>query len=192
MPSPFLQDHRACRDRWTGETAWNALGTFHSTLQFVTCCTSSSVKPGNLLITIQHHPQTVAPGPLFEKRMNPARAPQRNTSVCATTNTAFDKSESKRVVGSSRLGCIDHDETIVVHQKIKQPRQFSRSRLGRVGLLRSREKMHSVFRRVIRPSSKETSSGAGSAGIEHAKLRPQIQMQGACPMGAKSTSTTSP
>ena len=86
-----------------GETAWNALGTFHKTLQLVTCSTSSSVNPGNLLIAIQTMRRRSRPVPSSRKAWMRPALHSETTSVCATTSTAFDRSESRRVVGSRRL-----------------------------------------------------------------------------------------
>ena len=108
------------------------------------------------------------------------------TSVCATTSTALERSESRRVVGSRRLEASTIDEAVVIDQQIEQPGQFAGRGFGGIRLLRSGQKMQAFLGRSHQAiEQRDVEAVQILQSIEHAELRPQVEMKRGMADGSK-------
>ena len=144
------------------------------------------MNPGNLLIAIQDHAQTVAAGAFFEEGVNASGAPERNHIGLRDHQHGVRKIGEQARGGIEAAGGVDDDEAVVIHQQIEQAGQFSWSRFGRIRLLRSGQKMQALFGRSHQAvEQRDVEAVQVLQSVEHAELRAQVEMKRGVTDGSK-------
>jgi len=114
---------------------WKLLGTFQSTLQLVAFSTSSSVKPGILLVTVEHDSQAIAARSFLQEGVNPASAPKGNNIGLRDQQYGVRKIANHLHRAIHPPEPSDHDEVILVYQQVEEASQFRSGRDAVVRLL---------------------------------------------------------
>ena len=135
-------------------------------------------KSWNLLVPVEHQPDSIVAAAFFHVGANPVCAPQRN-HIRLRDQHGGTREIAKQPGGLIHsIRAVDHHIPEVCHQQVKQPRQFGCSRCQRLRALRTGKQLQSAF-----ALGHETLKQRGVHAMQvlqriaQAKRRPCIQMK---------------